>query len=445
LRPFLSQLENRRPDLPLLVTERGILKLSDLKPGPNKIMAQSGDVVSARVALSLHAPEALLAALAYLDGRAEAMLHISPTLPPKLVTGLVTAAGCNYLISDRDDLSGAAPLETLASLSLRPALRETEWIMTTSGTTGQPKMVRHCLSSLARTVTPMADLASRPVWGLTYEPTRFAGMQVLLQACLGEGVLVAPKLGSDIGAILNFFADHNCSHISATPTLWRRFLMHPNVARLALSQITLGGEIVGQALLNALVAQFPTARITHVYASTEAGVGFSVHDRREGFPESIVANPPKGVGIAIREGRLWLRPESTASEYLGEQRLPRASDGFIDTGDRVTWRDNRYIFLGRDTGTINIGGVKVNPEEIERVIATLDGVAMVSVTAKSSSLVGAMVTAQIVSSGPVVDESAFLARVFAYCRANLAREAVPATIRLVDRLVTNSAGKIQRN
>jgi acyl-CoA synthetase (AMP-forming)/AMP-acid ligase II len=445
MRSFRTRLEDRHPDLPLLVTEQKRLRLDDLALPPESDTSRRDGAVPARIALSLRAPEALIAALARLDGRAEAILLVAPALPPGLVAGLVTASHCDYLVSDRADLPGAVPPEALVELGLsRINAGVTEWIMTTSGTTGQPKMVRHSLTSLTRTVTPMANLTSRPVWGLTYEPTRFAGMQVLLQACFGDGTLAVPDLGADIRTVLSFFARHGCSHLSATPTLWRRFLMHPDVAGLALRQITLGGEIADQAVLDALARRFPGARITHVYASTEAGVGFSVRDGREGFPASFATDPPKGVAMAVRDGRLWLSPQGSASEYHGEQRLSRDADGFIDTGDRVAQRDGRYVFLGRDTGVINIGGVKVHPEEVERVINALDGVGMVRVGARSNRLVGALLTAQIVPSEPVADETAFVDRVLAHCRAHLMREAVPAAIRLVDQLETNAAGKIRR-
>jgi acyl-CoA synthetase (AMP-forming)/AMP-acid ligase II len=67
----------------------------------------------------------------------------------------------------------------------------------------------------------------------------------------------------------------------------------------------------------------------------------------------------------------------------------------IDTGDRVIQRGDRFVFLGRDGGAINVGGIKVYPEEVERVINTLEGVEMVSVRAQPNSFVGMVVTAQI--------------------------------------------------
>jgi len=173
-------------------------------------------------------------------------------------------------------------------------------------------------------------------------------------------------------------------------------------------------------------------------------VGFSVRDGREGFPASFVSNPPKGITISVRDGLLWLRPEGPASEYHGDQRLQRDADGFINTGDRVAQRDGRYMFLGRDTGVINICGVKVHPEEVEGVINALDGVGMVNVSARPNPLVGALLSAQIVASETVADETAFLDRVLAHCRTHLVPEAVPSIIRLVDGLETNEAGKIKR-
>ena len=44
------------------------------------------------------------------------------------------------------------------------------------------------------------------------------------------------------------------------------------------------------------------------------------------------------------------------------------SEGFVDTGDMVELRGDRYYFVGRRGGIINIGGLKVHPEEIEAVI-----------------------------------------------------------------------------
>ena len=39
------------------------------------------------------------------------------------------------------------------------------------------------------------------------------------------------------------------------------------------------------------------------------------------------------------------------------------AEGFVDTGDMVELRGDRYYFVGRRGGIINVGGLKVHPEE----------------------------------------------------------------------------------
>ncbi len=69
------------------------------------------------------------------------------------------------------------------------------------------------------------------------------------------------------------------THLTGTPSHWRRALMSPAIARIAPRYVRLSGEIADQAVLDRLKVQFPDAAIGHAYASTEAGVGFEVTDR----------------------------------------------------------------------------------------------------------------------------------------------------------------------
>ena len=153
-----------------------------------------------------------------------------------------------------------------------------------------------------------------PVWGLLYDPSRFAGLQVVLQSLLGGGLLVAPDREGPGPSNSPFLQANGCTHLSATPTLWRKILMTSEGPFLPLRQITLGGEIADDPLLAALATRYPEARVTHIYASTEAGVGFSVKDGRAGLPVSYLADEIDGVGLKIVEDVLWLRPPQGAAD-----------------------------------------------------------------------------------------------------------------------------------
>jgi acyl-CoA synthetase (AMP-forming)/AMP-acid ligase II len=402
-----------------------------------------------RVALCLTDPGGLVAALAALDGGVAALLLLSHALPMADALALAQAAGATALLTDRPDLAEAAAAAGLATPGPAAATGgpapagtvPTAWLLTTSGTTGLPKIVPHTLASLARTVSRIGA-ERQPRWGLLYDPTRFAGLQVVLQALIGGGLLVAPDtahtgLADQVAAL----ARHGVTHLSATPTLWRRLLMVPGIAALPLAQATLGGETVDQDILDTLARAFPAARRTHIYASTEAGVGFSVNDGRAGFPSAWLERPPGGVRLALRDGILWLCPP-------GPARAPGPgievdAEGFVRSGDLIRLDGDRALFLGRENGLINVGGVKVYPETVERCIGAVPGVRLVRVSAKKSPITGALVLAEVMA-GPDEDPAALKARILAACRTALPREAVPGAVRLVGDMTVNAAGKLVR-
>ena len=64
-----------------------------------------------------------------------------------------------------------------------------------------------------------------------------------------------------------------------------------------------------------------------------------------------------------------IRSTRTAHAYVGRKAAELTDgEGFVDTGDMVELRGDSYHFVGRRGGIINIGGLKVHPEEIEAVI-----------------------------------------------------------------------------
>src|SRR6202040_1169242 len=77
-----------------------------------------------------------------------------------------------------------------------------------------------------------------------------------------------------------------------------------------------------------------------------------------------------------------------------------AGDGYVDTGDMVELAGSRYYFRGRKGGIINVGGLKVYPEEIESVLNADPRVRMSLVRARRSPITGAVVVADVVLANP---------------------------------------------
>ena len=331
--------------------------------------------------------------------------------------------------------------------SLPEATCSTRWVLPTSGTTGEPKLVAHTLASLTKTIKQDANGGEPFRWGTLYNVAGFAGLQVFLQAwCSGASLILSQRDAELRQRVEDLVAAH-CTALSATPTMWRKLLMTCPVADLPLKQITLGGEIVDQAILDALGAAFPSARIVHIYASTEAGVGFTVRDRLAGFPARLLEQPPRGIRLSVSEsGRLCIRSEQAEQRLLGSEDALCDEDGFIDTGDLVKREGDRYLFLGRANGTINVGGNKVHPEEIENFLLACTGVEQARVMAKPNPITGALVMAEVVPSAVFAhDASTLRTSLLAACRHQLDPYKVPAVLRVVSELETTSSGKLKRS
>ncbi len=395
-----------------------------------------------------------------LGGRAKELLLLPASLDKHVALDILSTARTELLITDQPTSLPAIAIPTYESIeaansdaSLGIACQpgaavapiETDWLLATSGTTARPKLVKHSFASLTRTTKTSSTQGIERVWGLLYDHARFAGIQVVLQALLsGTKLLVAPQ-HEPLNKQIDYFARQGCNCLSATPSLWRKILMCPSHKSLPLLQITLGGEAADGAILSALKNTYPTARIAHIYASTEAGVGFSVVDGLPGFPIQYLQCGPAGIQLKISKGRLFIRAPQMHSSYVNSDKMPIDEDGFIDTGDEVIEQKGRVNFLGRSSGVINVGGDKVHPEYVENVLNSHPQVALSRVFAKANPILGNLVCAEVALKTTPLDLASLKKEMIAFCRKKLKPYQVPATIKFVETLTVNETGKIQRN
>jgi acyl-CoA synthetase (AMP-forming)/AMP-acid ligase II len=209
--------------------------------------------------------------------------------------------------------------------------------------------------------------------------------------------------------------------------------------------VTLGGEAADQLILDLLASRFPKAAIRHIYASTEAGVGFSVSDRTAGFTAKFLDQPTAGVELRVRhpDGMLLLKPARVDQEFIGRAEHLLGTDGWIETGDLVEQRGDRFHFLGRANGCINVGGQKVHPLSVEEIILGVPGVQAARVFGRRSPILGALVAAEVVVERGR-DSNAVREEILRACKASLARFQVPAVVSFVEQFQLSPAGKLQR-
>lgn len=431
--------------------------IRDLMNGTNVI----GDLATLRnrsvmIATERQLPTAL--ALVALDGIARRILLCTRDLPAAYLTPIMTDAEIDTVVSD-----GTGPISGVAHHARVVACHdgivacgnradrtiETEWVLLTSGTTGRPKLAAHTLASL---IGPLGDhlaAARAPIWSTFYDIRRYGGLQILLRALGGGGSMVLSDASEPVGDFLTRVGAGKVTHISGTPSHWRRALMSAGTKRIAPGYVRLSGEICDQAILDNLRQIFPNTDIAHAFASTEAGVAFDVRDERAGFPADLVGKDDSGVSMRVVDGSLRIRSTRTAARYLGDHgRAMADAAGFVDTGDLVELRDGRYYFIGRREGIINVGGLKVHPEAVETVINQHSAVHMSRVSGRSSPITGALVIAEIVLHEPDMARGASFEvireEILDLCRHQLAPHEVPVTLRAVPSLAIADSGKLVR-
>jgi acyl-coenzyme A synthetase/AMP-(fatty) acid ligase len=394
-------------------------------------------------------------AMIELDGIARRMLLCPPDLNPDHVQALISDADIDAIVTDQPLRWSDAGVYLIVGAQLpehgAPKVateRATEWLMLTSGTSGVPKIVSHTLEGLTGAI--IADGPARgasAVWATFYDIRRYGGLQIFLRAVIGGGSMVLSEPLEPIADHVARLAACGVTHISGTPSHWRKLLMSGAAAHFVPRYVRLSGEIADQAVLDGLAAAFPGASVGHAYASTEAGVGFAVNDGREGFPVSLIGQSRDGVEIKVVDGSLRIRSKRTAHSYVGSNAAPLTDlEGFVDTGDIVELRGDRYYFVGRRGGIINIGGLKVHPEEIEAVINRHPSVRMSRARSRKSPITGAIVVADVVlADGTEASRvEAIRKDILEQCKTSLAAHKVPAVIRFVEQLDVTPAGKLAR-
>ena len=400
---------------------------------------------------------AAAAAILELDGVARRITLCPPDLPLEYLASVARSAEADAIVSDNPAIRTAVPEvssfihcdgKVLPGDRAAATRYETEWILLTSGTTGVPKLVLHTLASLAGAAESGRPEPNHVIWSTFYDIRRYGGLQIFLRAILTGSSLLFSSAHESTADFLARVGAHGVTHISGTPSHWRQALMSSDAHLIAPEYIRLSGEIADQAILNHLGTVYPQARISHAFASTEAGVAFDVSDRTMGFPAGVIEHTPR-VEMKVENASLRIRSERTAFRYLGEDSRPlKDAQGFVDTGDALELRGDRYYFVGRRDGVINVGGLKVHPEEVEAVINRHPRVRMSLVRTRKNPITGALVVADVVLNtepgNENKDDRQIRQDILQFCREELASHKVPATINFVPALAIAETGKLIR-
>jgi bile acid-coenzyme A ligase len=130
------------------------------------------------------------------------------------------------------------------------------------------------------------------------------------------------------------------------------------------------------------------------------------------------------------------------SDYINDQAIRTTADGFATVGDHGRLDRDGYLYLEpRAHDTINVGGEKVDPDEVEAALRDHPAVVDAVAVAVPHQTLGSVVGAHVVLQGGASVRKAELA---AHCGQRLAGYKIPKHFTFVDQVPRSAAGKVQR-
>lgn len=175
------------------------------------------------------------------------------------------------------------------------------------------------------------------------------------------------------------------------------------------------------------------------YGASECG-GICYDREGTAGERGTVGTPVEGVRIVLDGGVVNVHSPAVAAGYLpeGDERL---GGGRFGGGDLADWQDGELVLRGRSDDLVNIKGKKINPREVEAVLAELDGVREVAVLGVSLPGRAESILRAVVACQP---GTLTAAEVVAWCRPRLSPHKVPRSVVLVPELPRTPRGKLDR-
>jgi oxalate---CoA ligase len=436
-----------------------------------------GVIAAGRVAAPLD-PAAPDAELASVCARVRPLVVLSDRPAPAGVEAdwVVLRRG-SFDLGDPEPSAGVAGMPLAGVTGLPPAFGQPALsssgavagglVLSTSGTTGTPKLIRLTDSQLLHTARSVArhhrlTVADR---GFSSLPLFHVNAEVVgLLAALVAGATVVVDDRFHRTAFWDDMARHRVTWINAVPAI---------VARLV---PLAAGEVVppGIRFVRSASAPLPTATlhrfedatglpVVETYGMTEAGSQITANPLDGPRKPGSVGRP---VGVELRVvvaeadddpsgpavGRVEIRGPGVIGAYAGagyEERVD--DDGWLDTGDLGYVDGDGYLFLvGRADDVINRGGEKILPREVEEAILADPDVRAAVVVGWDHQVFGRVPVAFVVADGVAGDDDrpraeAIVDRLHRRCARDLSRPKRPVAFHVVAQLPAGANGKVRRS
>lgn len=318
-------------------------------------------------------------------------------------------------------------------------------IIFTSGTTGRPKPVPLSHADLGLRVQLFSepfDPDRTPVTSLICVPVVHVGGLIGLMVALAAGTTNVVQRRFDAGEWLALVERHEVQRTFLVPAMLHRILDHPDLRARDLSSlrsIAYGAAPASTDLVHRAVEALPDVEFSNVFGQTEtigAVSALTADDHRDPSRIGSVGKPLPGLEWRIVEP--GTETEVRAGD-LGEFQVEQGG-AWHATGDLVRVDADGYLWAeGRLSDTINRGGEKLGPVEVEAVLREHPAVNDCAVAGLPDEELGERIGAAVVLREPVPSDE-----LIDWCRERLAPWKVPERLTPVDEIPLTELGKISR-
>ncbi len=308
-------------------------------------------------------------------------------------------------------------------------------VLFSSGSTGKPKAILHPLPQLLEKFRKPRH-CYRTVTFLLFD--HIGGFNTLFYTLANLGCIVAPEDRS-VNKVCRAIERHRAELLPTSPSFLNLLLLgdvYRDYDLSSLRLVTYGTEVMPERTLERLAEALPGVRLQQTYGLSELGI---LRSKSASNQSLLVQVGGEDYQTRVVDGTLRIKARCSMLGYLNAP-SPFDADGWFDTGDSVIQEGEYYRILGRVTEIINVGGQKVYPAEVEKVLAEIPGFIDVAVTGEPHLLMGNVVvaTVQVAESIPASEAKR---RILAHCRGRLQPFMIPAKVKVVTESLVNSRFK----
>ncbi len=347
---------------------------------------------------------------------------------------------------------GAAPVART-----EPAPGDDAVVLFTSGTTGTPKAVPLTHGVVAPRISAFApEVEPIPSVSIMSVPLVHIGGMLGLLVALAKGSTTVVLTRFDAGEWLALVERHRVTTAFLVPTMLYRILEHPTFVTTDLSSLvslSYGAAPATPELIRRTMDALPGVGLMNTFGQTETMGSITALGPGDHPPERLasVGKPLPGVVVRIVHpttgedvaagtvGELWVRSDAAVvpSAPSDDGTTPA---GWFRTGDMVSADEEGYLFpAGRMSDTINRGGEKFAPSEVEEVVRAHPAVRDVAAVGVTDPEMGHRVGVAVVVSEPVD-----IAALRTFSKGRIANFKQPELLLIVDELPLTDFGKVDR-